>query len=74
MKSPTLILLNLISGMTCTGCEEHVNHEVNKLNRIINSKASYESGNAISELDQPYNKTEIEKAINSTGYKVIEDE
>ena len=60
-----------ISGMTCAGCEEHVNHEVNKLNGIVNSKASYENGNAIIEFDKTKtNETEIEKAINSTGYKV----
>lgn len=33
-----------ISGMTCSGCEEHVNHEVNKLSGIIKSTTSYESG------------------------------
>lgn len=60
-----------ISGMTCAGCEEHVNHEVNKLNGIVNSKASYENGNAIIEFDRTKsNVMEIEKAINSTGYKV----
>jgi len=60
-----------ISGMTCASCEEHVNHEVNKLNGILNSKASYESGNAILEFDKTKtNETEIEKAINATGYKV----
>ena len=60
-----------ISGMTCASCEEHVNHEVNKLNGILSSKASYENGNAIIEFDQTKtNETEIEKAINSTGYKV----
>ncbi len=60
-----------ISGMTCVSCEEHVNHEVNKLNGIVNSKASYENGNAIIEFDRTKtNETEIEKAINSTGYKV----
>jgi copper chaperone CopZ len=60
-----------ISGMTCESCEEHVNHEVNKLNGIVNSKASYENGNAIIEFDRTKtNQTEIEKAINSTGYKV----
>ncbi|PHQ27605.1 heavy-metal-associated domain-containing protein, partial [Leeuwenhoekiella nanhaiensis] len=54
-------------------CEEHVNHEVNKLNGIVNSKASYENGNAIIEFDQTKtNETEIEKAINSTGYKVTD--
>ena len=62
-----------ISGMTCASCEEHVNHEVNKLNGIVNSKASYENGNAIIEFDKTKtNETEIEKAINSTGYKVTD--
>jgi copper chaperone CopZ/F0F1-type ATP synthase membrane subunit c/vacuolar-type H+-ATPase subunit K len=60
-----------ISGMTCASCEENVNHEVNKLNGIINSKASYENGNVIIEFDKSEtNETEIKKAINSTGYKV----
>ena len=62
-----------ISGMTCASCEEHVNHEVNKLNGIVNSKASYENGNAIIEFDRTKtNETEIEKAINLTGYKVTD--
>ncbi len=62
-----------ISGMTCASCEEHVNHEVNKLNGIISSKASYENGNAIIEFDKTkINETDIEKAINSTGYKVTD--
>ncbi len=60
-----------ISGMTCASCEEHVNHEVNELNGIVNSKASYKNGNAIIEFDKTKtNETEIEKAINSTGYNV----
>ena len=62
-----------ISGMTCASCEKHVNHEVNKLNGIVNSKASYENGNAIVEFYKTKtNETEIEKAINSTGYKVTD--
>lgn len=62
-----------INGMTCTGCEEHVNHEVYKLDGIINSKASYENGNATIKFDQAKtNEMEIEKAINSTGYKVTD--
>ena len=62
-----------ISGMTCAGCEEHVNHEVNKLSGILKSTASYENGNAIVEFDN--SKTdiaEIKKAINSTGYTVTD--
>jgi copper chaperone CopZ len=62
-----------ISGMTCASCEEHVNHVVNKLNGIVNSMASYENGNAIVEFDKTKtNETEIEKAINSTGYQVTD--
>ena len=60
-----------ISGMTCASCEEHINHEVNKLAGIISSNASYENENAIVEFDNSKtNITEIEKAINSTGYSV----
>lgn len=62
-----------ISGMTCSSCEEHVNHAVNKLNGIVNSKASYENENAIVEFDKTKtNETEIENAINSTGSKVTD--
>jgi mercuric ion transport protein len=62
-----------ISGMTCASCEEHVNHEVKKLHGIVISKASYENGNAIIEFDKTKtNETEIEKAINLTGYKVTD--
>ncbi|HUH29693.1 mercuric transport protein MerTP [Gelidibacter sp.] len=62
-----------IKGMTCASCEEHVIHEVNKLNGIVNSKASYENGNAIIEFDRTKsNEMEIEKVINSTGYKVTD--
>jgi copper chaperone CopZ len=59
--------------MTCASCEKHVNHEVNKLNGIVNSNASYENRNAIVEFDRTKtNETEIEKAINSTGYKATD--
>ena len=62
-----------ISGMTCAGCEEHVNHEVNKLSGIIKSTASYENENAIVEFDSSKtNIAEIEKAINGTGYSVTD--
>jgi len=62
-----------ISGMTCASCEENVNREVNKLNGIVISKASYENENAIIEFDKTKtNEAEIEKAINSSGYKVTD--
>ena len=42
--------------MTCASCEEHVNHEVNKLNGIVTQKSSYENGNAIIEFDKTKNQ------------------
>jgi len=63
----------LIEGMTCTGCEEYVTHEVNKLPGIIKTTASYEIGNAIIEFDQTQTDIEeIERAISNTGYSVTE--
>lgn len=60
-----------ISGMTCTSCEEHVSHEVNKLQGIVSSIVSYEHGNAIIAYDSTLtNETEIEQAILETGYQV----
>ena len=62
-----------ISGMTCASCEEHVNHEVNKLSGIIKSTASFENENAIVEFDNSKtNIAEIEKTINGTGYSVTD--
>ena len=72
-KSNIKITEYKIDGMTCASCEEHVNHEVNKLNGIINSNTSYKKGNAIIEFDKTKtNKGEIEKAIISTGYKITD--
>ncbi|NEV95054.1 mercuric transport protein MerTP [Psychroflexus sp. YR1-1] len=62
-----------INGMTCSGCEEHVNQEVNKLTGIIHTTVSYETGNAIIEFDQTQTEIEeIEKAIEKTGYSVTD--
>jgi len=72
-KANTQTLNVKIKGMTCASCEEHINHEVNKLNGVLSSKASYENGNAIIEFDKTKtNEKEIEKAINSSGYKVTD--
>jgi len=62
-----------IEGMTCAGCEESIKHAINKLNGITNSQVSYAEGKATIEFDKTKtNKMEIEKAINTTGYKVID--
>ena len=60
-----------VEGMTCASCEQHVTHAVNNLEGIINVNASYEKANAKVEFDNSKTtKEDIEKAINSTGYKV----
>ena len=59
-------------GMTCTGCEAHVNSEVNKLPGIVEVDANYEEATAKVEFDQSkVDLAQIEEAINGTGYKVI---
>ena len=60
-----------ISGMTCTSCEHHVRTEINKLEGIVEAKVSYEKRNALVKFDNSkITLVDIEKAINSTGYKV----
>lgn len=62
-----------VSGMTCSGCEEHVKHAVNQLPGIIEVKADHESGTASIQYDPAQSdKTAIIKAIDATGYTVRE--
>ncbi|PHS04180.1 MAG: heavy metal transporter [Kordia sp.] len=64
-----------IKGMTCDACQDHVDHAVNELDGIVSVKTSYSSGNTIIMFDNTKTDLkEIRKAINSTGYKAIEDE
>ncbi|MDP2061447.1 MAG: mercuric transport protein MerTP [Flavobacteriaceae bacterium] len=61
-----------VSGMTCTGCAEHIDHEVNKLEGVVSSKASYENGDVFVQFDSSKTSIEeIEKTINATGYTVV---
>lgn len=62
-----------IEGMTCAGCETHIENEVTKLNGILNVNADYEAANTIVKYDETKVDLEkIETAILSTGYKIIE--
>jgi len=64
-----------VEGMTCAGCEAHVESEVNNLDGILSVKASYENANTVVEYDKTkVDLTAIRKAINTTGYKVIDTE
>ena len=60
-----------IKGMSCKACEEEVNHEVNKLQGIIQSEVSYENKKAVIRFDTLKTTIkDITEAVNATGYKV----
>ena len=60
-----------IKGMTCTGCEQHVNHALNQLDGVLEVYASFEAGNAIVRFDDSKISTEqIVAAVDETGYQV----
>ena len=61
-----------IDGMTCTGCEAHIESEVNKLDGILKVDADYEAANTIIKYDETkVDPQKIETAILSTGYKIV---
>ena len=61
-----------IEGMTCAGCEAHIESEVSKLDGIMNVKADYEAAQTIVTYDETkVDLEEIETAILSTGYKIV---
>lgn len=62
-----------IQGMTCEGCEAHINNAVSKVNGILAYKTSYASKSSIITFDQSIVDVKtIEAAINKTGYTVKE--
>lgn len=60
-----------IQGMTCEGCEEHVNNELSKVNGVLAYKTSYATRSSLVTFDKSkVDVKKIEAAINKTGYKV----
>jgi copper chaperone CopZ len=60
-----------IQGMTCEGCEEHVNSELSKVPGVLAYKTSYATRSSLVTFDK--SKTDvktIETAINKTGYNI----
>jgi mercuric ion transport protein len=58
-----------IKGMSCEACEGEVNHEVNKLPGIVQSKVSYKNRNAVIQFDISRTTIkDITDAVNATGY------
>lgn len=62
-----------IEGMTCTGCEAHVEHAANEIEGIEQAKASYAEGKAEISFDpSKASPEEIIKAVETTGYRIAE--
>ena len=62
-----------IEGMTCAGCEEHVNTKLSKVAGVLSYKTSYALKNSLVSFDtSKVNVGAIEAAINKTGYTVKE--
>lgn len=60
-----------IQGMTCAGCEEHVNNELSKVTGVVSYKTSYATRSSLVTFDKlKVDVKTIEAAINKTGYKV----
>lgn len=60
-----------IKGMTCAGCEEHVNNELSKVSGVIDYKTSYAEKSSL----VTFNKTKVDvktilASIKKTGYTV----
>ncbi len=60
-----------VKGMTCSGCEQHIEHAVGQLEGVNYVRASYDSGTAIVHFaSSMVSDRSIVDAINETGYEV----
>lgn len=61
-----------IKGMTCEGCEEHVNTELAKVPGVIQSVTSYAKRNSVVKFDKSKATVDqLRSAIDKTGYVVV---
>lgn len=61
-----------IKGMTCAGCEPHVNGEVSKLKGVVEVKTSYAKGTSVVRYEtKQVTLAQIKAAIAKTGYEIV---
>ncbi len=61
-----------IKGMTCGGCEAHVNSELAKVNGVLESITSYPKRNSVVRFDETKtNVQHLQAAFAKTGYHVV---
>ena len=73
VKEGNLVKTRLfIDGMTCTGCEQSVNHALSKQNGVVEATSSHTDGIAIVSFDKSkVNEEQLSQAIlDEVGYKV----
>ncbi|RYZ21941.1 MAG: mercuric transport protein MerTP [Chitinophagaceae bacterium] len=69
--APTKQVKFMIAGMTCAGCEEHVNGELAKVKGVTAFKTSYASRSSLVTFDPAQtNEGAVAEAIKRTGYEV----
>ena len=61
-----------IEGMTCAGCEAHIENEVNKLEGILEVDANYGTSQTFIKFDNSkVSPDDIASAIGKTGYEIV---
>lgn len=61
-----------VNGMSCSGCEKHVEDQVSKLPGVVRVKASYDKSNTFVEFEpSKVTVADLQKSIDSTGYKTL---
>ena len=59
-----------VEGMTCVGCEPHINETLKNLNGVVSAEASYQNKNVKVEYNaKQITLDQIKKAIDEIGYK-----
>ena len=59
-----------VEGMTCAGCEPHINETLKALNGVLSSEASYQNKNVkVVYNPKQISLEQIKKAIDEIGYK-----
>ena len=69
-KSQTAVFT--LKGMTCAGCEGHVNGEAAKVKGVLDVKTSYAAGTSTVKFNpQQVSVEQIRAAILKTGYTIV---
>lgn len=72
MQSDLQTAVFAIKGMTCAGCEPHVNGEVSKLKGVVEVKTSYAKGTSVVRYEtKQVTLAQIKAAIAKTGYEIV---